>query len=463
VTELTRHNGDVSFWYANTSMPRPRTPLPGGRSAEVCVVGAGFTGLWTAYYLKRAVPDMDVVVLERKFAGFGASGRNGGWLSSDFATPRAAMARSHGRGGVLALQRAMRATVDEVISVCEREQIGADIIKHGMIRAARNPAQVVRQRGELAEARNWGVGPEDLIELDAASLARRIRIAGGLGGTWSPHAARVQPAKLVQGLAGAVERLGVPIYERTTVREITPGAAHTDRGSVRARFVLSCLEGFTAGVRGQRRALLPLNSAMIVTEPLAEPTWEAIGWEAAELVGDMAHAYMYAQRTADGRIALGGRGVPYRFGSRSDYCGQTQERTVRQLIAVLHSMFPAVVSTPIEHAWCGVLGVPRDWSPMVRLDRVTGVGIAGGYVGSGVSTANLAARTLRDLVLGRDTELTRLPWVGHTARRWEPEPLRWLGAQTVYSLYRAADRREAANGSERTDSLARLATVLAGK
>jgi glycine/D-amino acid oxidase-like deaminating enzyme len=463
MTELARHNGDVSFWYANTSMPRPRAPLPGGRSVEVCVVGAGFTGLWTAYYLKRAVPEMDVAVLEREFAGFGASGRNGGWLSSDFATPRAAMARSHGRDGVLALQRAMRATVDEVISVCEREQINADIVKHGMIRAARNPAQVVRQRRELAEARSWGLGPEDLAELDVSSLARRIRIAGGLAGTWTPHAARVQPAKLVQGLAAAVERLGVPIYEGTTVTEITPGTAHTDRGAVRARFVLSCLEGFTPGVRGQHRTLLPLNSAMIVTEPLTGSTWEAIGWERAELLGDMAHAYMYSQRTADGRIALGGRGVPYRFGSRTDYCGQTQERTVRQLIAVLHSMFPAVAGTPIDHAWCGVLGVPRDWSPMVRLDPVTGVGIAGGYVGSGVSTTNLAARTLRDLVLGHDTELTRLPWVGHTTRRWEPEPLRWLGAQLVYSLYRAADRREAAADGAQTASLARLATLLAGR
>jgi glycine/D-amino acid oxidase-like deaminating enzyme len=406
---------------------------------------------------------MDIAVLEREFAGFGASGRNGGWLSSDFATPRAAMASSHGRERVLALQRAMRATVDEVISTCEREGIDADIVKHGMIRVARNPAQLARQHHDVADSRNWGMGPEDLVELDEASLAQRIRIAGGLGATWTPHAARVQPAKLVQGLAATVERLGVPIYEGTRVQKVTPGAAHTDRGIVRARFVLSCLEGFTPAVRGQHRTLLPLNSAMIVTEPLAGSTWETIGWEGMELLGDMAHAYMYSQRTRDGRIALGGRGVPYRFGSRTDDNGETQERTIRQLIAVLHSMFPVVAGTPIAHAWCGVLGVPRDWSPMVRLDRGTGLGIAGGYVGSGVSTTNLAARTLCDLVLGHDTELTRLPWVGHTTRRWEPEPLRWLGAQLVYGLYRAADRREAASGAPHTDSLARLASVVAGR
>ena len=463
MTELARHNGEISFWYAETSRPRRRAPLPGERSAEVCVVGGGFTGLWTAYYLKRAVPEMDIVVVEREFAGFGASGRNGGWLSSDFATPRAAMASPDGRDGVLALQRAMRATVDEVISICEREHVDADIVKHGMIRVARNPAQLARQRRDVVASRNWGMGPEDLLVLDEASLAERIRIAGGLGATWTPYAARVQPAKLVQGLAAAVERLGVPIYEGTAVRDITPGTAQTDRGAVHARFVLSCLEGFTPDVRGQHRTFLPLNSAMIVTEPLSSSTWETIGWEGAELLGDMAHAYMYSQRTRDGRIALGGRGVPYRFGSRTDHDGETQERTISQLIGVLHSMFPAVAGTPIEHAWCGVLGVPRDWSPMVRLDPTTGLGIAGGYVGSGVSTTNLAARTLRDLVLGRDTELTRLPWVGHTTRRWEPEPLRWLGAQLVYGLYRAADRREAASGTPHTDSLARLASIVAGR
>ncbi len=157
MTELARHNGEISFWYAETSRPRRRAPLPGERSAEVCVVGGGFTGLWTAYYLKRAVPEMDIVVVEREFAGFGASGRNGGWLSSDFATPRAAMASPDGRDGVLALQRAMRATVDEVISICEREH---DRRRHrqarhdpgrAQSRAARAPASRCGRCAELGD------------------------------------------------------------------------------------------------------------------------------------------------------------------------------------------------------------------------------------------------------------------------------------------------------------------------
>ncbi|MDO8210316.1 FAD-dependent oxidoreductase [Conexibacter sp. CPCC 206217] len=459
---MTR-NGSVSFWYASTALPARRAPLDGDRGADVCIVGAGFTGLWTAYYLKRAQPDLDVVVLEREFAGFGASGRNGGWLSDHFTSPREQLAQQHGRDAVIALQHAMRATIDEVLAVCARERIDADQVHHGVVQVARGRAQEARLRAYVEHERTWGYGGDgDMVALASDEMAARIRVAGGSTGAWSPHCARVQPAKLVQGLADAVQRLGVTIHESTTVREVVPGQARSDRGVVRAPIVLTCLEGFTPSLRGQRRSWLPLNSAMVVTAPLPDAVWEQIGWGGEELLGDMAHAYMYAQRTADGRIALGGRGVPYRFGSRTDRFGQTQRATIAQLTELLHAFFPATRAVAVEHAWCGVLGVPRDWSPAVRLDRASGLGIAGGYVGNGLSTTNLVGRTLTDLVLGRDSELTRLPWVGHTARRWEPEPLRWLGANLVYALYRTADRREASSDSPRTSVLAKAAQKLSG-
>jgi glycine/D-amino acid oxidase-like deaminating enzyme len=457
---LARRNGDISFWYASTATPTPRPPLPGDRTADVCIVGAGFTGLWTAYYLKRARPELDIVVLERDFAGFGASGRNGGWLSDRFATPRERMARTHGRDQVIALQRAMQATVDEVIGVCAGEGIEADVVKHGLLLVARGPAEAARLHNHAKDDRAWG---NEVDELDRQALEARLRVNRATAGMWSPHCARIQPAKLVRGLAATVERLGVRIHERTAVSEVAPGAARTDHGTVRAPTVLTCLEGFTASLKGQHRTWLPLNSAMVVTAPLPDAAWEEIGWERAELLGDMAHAYIYAQRTADGRIAFGGRGVPYRFGSRTDRNGATQGKTIGQLVNLLHDFFPATKSTPIDHAWCGVLGVPRDWSPTVRLDRQTGLGTAGGYVGHGVATSNLAGRTLRDLVLGEDTELTRLPWVGRDARNWEPEPLRWIATRVVYGLYRAADRRETQAGNARTSALAKLADLVAGR
>ena len=458
-------NGGVSFWYAATELPGRRPPLQGGAAVDVCIVGGGFTGLWTAYYLKRARPDLDIAVVERDFAGFGASGRNGGWLSSSFNGSREAMVRTHGRDAVVAMSRAMQETVDEVLRVCDAEGIGADQVKNGLLYVARSPAQAARQQAGIAAARSWLPEPEtDLVLLDAAEVRERVRVEQTHAGVWSPHGARVQPAKLVQGLASAVERLGVVIYEGTTATEVRPRRVDTDRGTVRADHVLTCLEGFTAGLRGERRTWLPLNSAMIATEPLSEGTWHDIGWASAELLGDGAHAYMYSQRTADGRIALGGRGVPYRFGSRTDHDGRTQPATIKQLISTLHATFgDPVRDVKIEHAWCGVLGVPRDWSPIVTLDRETGLGRAGGYVGSGVATTNLAGRTLCDLVLGHDTELVRLPWVGRRPRRWEPEPLRFIGSRLVYGMYRAADRRETASGAAADSRLAGFASWLSGR
>ena len=466
-SDTARRNGGISHWYGEIGIPpvpaASRPPLPGDRTADVCIVGGGFTGLWTAYYLSRARPELEIVVLEREFAGFGASGRNGGWVSDHFAGVRRNMARSHGRDAVIAFQRALQATIDEILSISAAEGIDADLVKPGVLAVARSAAQEARLHARLAEERDWGQGPEDLIALSASELDERIRVSGARGALYSPHCARAQPAKLVTGLARAVTEKGVTIHEDTAVTAIEPGQARTDRGVVRAPVVLRCLEGFTASLDGQRRELLPLNSAMIVTDPLGEERWARTGWEGAELLGDLAHAYMYAQRTADGRIALGGRGVPYRFGSRTDRFGITQKATIKQLVAILHAMFPATVDMSIDQAWCGVLGVRRDWTPTVGFDRAAGLGGAAGYVGSGVAATNLAGRTLVDLVLGTDSELTRLPWVRDRARRWEPEPLRWLGARLVYGLYRAADRRESESDVARTDPRARLADLISGR
>ncbi|MDQ7879598.1 FAD-binding oxidoreductase [Microbacterium sp. QXD-8] len=462
MTEHVVPNGDVSWWWRSLGgTPAARAPLPGDLDADVAIVGAGYTGLWTAYYLKREQPDLRVVVLEQRFAGFGASGRNGGWLTNTVTGGRERYAETHGREAAIAQQRALNATVDEVIAVAAREGIDADIVKGGEFGVARTPAQLARLRASAADEQSW---PHTDVEVwDAGAAASRIRIAGALGAVWHPHCARIHPAKLVRGLAGAVERLGVTIYEQTHVREISARRAVTDRGTVRATHVLRATEGFTADLRGDHRTWLPMNSSMIVTDPLPAQFWGAVGWDGRDTLGDFAHVYMYAQRTADDRIAFGGRGVPYRYGSRVDTDGATQERTIRSLTRLLHDFFPDAASLPIAHAWAGVLGVPRDWAATVVHDRATGLGWAGGYVGTGVTATNLAGRTLADLVLGRDTELTRLPWVGHRARRWEIEPLRWTAVNAIYTAYRMADRFEASGSSGRTAWPAHVADVVAGR
>lgn len=456
-------NGDISFWYADIGGPPPyRPPLPGDIAADICIVGAGYTGLWTAYYLKKAAPALNIVIVEKEFAGYGASGRNGGWLSGGFSWSREKYEKSSSRGAVVDMQAAMIGTVNEVIAVCEAEGIDADIRRTDELLVAVNEAQEQRARAMYAHAKSWGLTDARVGYIDAAETRRRVAVDKARGAYVIKEVARVQPAKLVQGLAKAVARLGVPIYEQTTVLSIEKGRVVTDRGTVRAEKIVRATEGFTAGIAGHERLWLPLNSAIVVTEPLSEKLWQEIGWEGCEVVGDAAHAYCYAQRTREGRIAMGGRGVPYRFGSQTDTRGVTQQATIDKLHKILVSLFPQTRDVPLDHAWCCTLGVPRDWCTTVGLDAGTGIAWAGGYVGLGVSTSNLSGRTLRDLLLGHDTALTRLPWVNRTVRRWEPEPLRWLGVHAMYQLYRIADEREA-SGLGRTSKLAAFAERLTGR
>lgn len=455
-------NGNISFWYADIGgVPQKRPALPGDRTADVCIIGAGYTGLWTAYYLKKANPALDIVIVEREFAGFGASGRNGGWLSGGFGWSREKYLKTSTRGGVVDMQRAMAGTVDEVIRVTEAEGIDADILRVDNMTVATNGPQLERARKEYQFYLDWDMPQEQITLLSATEAAKRINIANVKGGFVIHGMARVQPAKLVRGLARVVEGLGVPIYEGTSVLEFEKGRVTTDRGVVMAPKIIRATEGFTAGLPGLNRTWLALNSAQIVTEPVPDSLWKQIGWEGHELLGDAAHAYCYAQRTREGRITMGGRGVPYRFGSKTDVNGRTQQATIDALHRILLRLLPQTATLKIDHAWCGVLGVPRDWCATAGFDRSTGIGFAGGYVGLGVSSSNLAGRTLADLVLDRETELTRLPWVNRQVRQWEPEPFRWLGVHSMYQLYRIADERELA-GLPVTSKLAGLADSITG-
>lgn len=446
MTPHPARTGQVSHWYHDLGgIPARRPALAGDLQADVAIVGAGYTGLWTAWYLLAARPDLRVVLLERDFAGYGASGRNGGWLTGGFAWSHDRYLPGHGPEGVRAMVAAMQGTVDEVIAVAEAQGIDADIHRTDELMVATNPAQLARMRAEIALRAAWGEAGR-ISEIGADEVAARVAIPGALGAMRLTGVARIQPARMVRGLAAAVEARGARLCEGTTVTAVAPGRAVTDRGTVTAPIVIRATEGFTAAFAGHRRDLLPLNSAQIVTAPLPPETWAKIGWDGAEILGDFANAYCYCQRTRDGRITVGGRGLPYRFGSGIDRDGVPDPVTVARLVAILRRHFPAAADAPIAHAWCGVLGVPRDWCATVQFDPATGLGWAGGYVGVGVSTSNLAGRTLADLALGQDTALTRLPWVNRPQQKWEPEPLRWLAVRGMYRLLNAADRHEAATG-----------------
>lgn len=453
-------NGNVSHWWQQVGLPAPRPELPGSISCDVAIVGAGYTGLWTAYYLKRARPELRVVVVEQRHVGYGASGRNGGWLTNAITGGREQYVTRHGRDAVERFQVAMNETVDEVIRVADAEGIDADIQRGGEFNVAYTPAQEARIRAFARAEQQWASTDLELLEADAARA--KINVAGTRAAVWHPHSARIQPAKLAKGLADAVERLGVEIYERTRVVEIQPRKLRTTHGTVSAEHIVRATEGFTANLKGLHRLWLPMNSSLIATEPLPAQVWDELGWNQGEVLGDFAHVYMYAQRTADDRIAIGGRGVPYKYGSKTDTDGQTAAGTVETLSEIMHRFFPATRGAAIDHVWSGVLGVPRDWAATVGLDRGTGIAWGGGYVGTGVTSTNLAGRTIADLILGQDTEITRLPWVNHRVRTWEPEPLRWIATTGLYAAYGLADRIELA-GSTKTSPIARVADIVTGR
>jgi glycine/D-amino acid oxidase-like deaminating enzyme len=439
----------ASLWHA-TLFPAPesghagRAPLSTDVTADVAIVGAGYTGLWTAYALKRADPSLRIVVCERETVGFGASGRNGGWCSALFAGSRVATARRHGRDAVVAMQRAMFATIDEIERVVTAEGIDCDWARGGTIQVATIPAHLERLREELEDHRSWGFGADDFRALDAQESSTAIGCVPNLGALFTPHCAAIHPAKLAHGLARTVERLGVTIYEHTAVRSLEPGRLQTSGGTVQADVVVRATEAFSAEMPGLSRSVAPIYSLMIATEPLPETFWAEAGLATRPTFTDFRHMIIYGQRTADGRFAFGGRGTPYHFGSRIRPEFDSDPRVFDMLHGTLRALFPAIGDTAITHRWGGAVGVPRDWYPSVGFDRARGIAWAGGYVGDGVSTTNLAGRTIADLVLGHDTDLVRLPWVGHVSPRWEPEPLRWLGVNASRKLVESVDRAEAA-------------------
>lgn len=435
----------LSFWHETCGDPlEPRAPLPGSIDVDVAVVGAGFTGLWTAYYLAKRDPSMRIAVLERDIAGFGASGRNGGWMSALFPAGRAKLAALDGssRGAAIAMTKAMRDSVGEIGDVVKAERIDCDFHRGGTINFARTAAQLDRARSDIEDSRSWGDTEDDLRFLDPDETRRMANAADALGATFTPHCARIQPAKLVRGLARVVERLGVAIYEQTPVHSIAPGVVRTSRGRVRAEHVIRATEGFTPDLAGERRAVVPVYSLIVATEPLPDTAWREIGLEGRPTFSDYRHLLVYGQRTEDGRLVFGGRGAPYHYGSSIRPAYDRKPSVFAGLREGLADLFPAVGDAAFTHAWGGPLGITRDWMASVGHDARTGLGWAGGYVGDGVTTTNLAGRTLADLIVGAESSLTALPWVGHRSRSWEPEPLRWLGINAGLRAMTVADHEE---------------------
>ncbi|HEY7225741.1 MAG TPA: FAD-dependent oxidoreductase [Micromonosporaceae bacterium] len=449
----------LSYWMSSVDDELVALPALGGDlDADVAIVGAGFTGLWTAYYLHRADPTLRIVVLEAQIAGFGASGRNGGWCSALLPTSPEELVHRHGRDAGLALVHAMQSTVDEVGRVTSEVGIACDYAKGGTVILARNNAQRARGLAEVERARSYGL---ELAWLEADEAVRRCGATGVLGATYTPHCAAIHPARLVRGLARVVRGRGVRLFERTPATAIVPAGSgsramvRTPGGTVRADVVVRATEAYTARLPGLRRRVVPLYSLMIATEPLPSSFWAQAGLAGRETFGDFRNLIIYGQRTSDDRFAFGGRGAPYHWGSAIRPGFDQVPRVHAALHAALRELFPAIEDAAITHTWGGPLAAPRDWTASAGFDRRRGIAWGGGYVGDGVSTANLAGRTLAALIRETGDDLTRLPWVNHRSPDWEPEPLRFAAINALTRVMGGADRAE-----ERTGRPARRAALV---
>lgn len=430
-----------SFWLQQAEPLPVRPSLPGDMAVDVCIVGAGYTGLWTAYYLLKAAPGLSVAVVEQRHVGFGASGRNGGWVSAKVAGLDRLMKDRRTRGPAQAMQHEMHRTVIEIGEVVAAGGFDCGFVHGGSLLAATGTAQARHLRDYIAAKHAAGLTEDDHRWLEPDEAAERIRPAELHGATFTPHCAAVDPAALVLGLAEAAERAGAVIYENTP-GTLDEGSVSTPFGRITAGTVVDAREAYRLNDHRSGRVMIPVYSLMVMTEPIDDAVWQQIGLAERETFSDGRNMIVYGQRTSDGRIAFGGRGAPYHYGSSIKDAFDHDEATLTRLRSALEAMFPQLSGIGYDGAWGGPLGIPRDWRPSVTLDRERRLARAGGYVGQGVAVANLAGRTLTDLILERDSALLEFPWVGHRSRKWEPEPLRWVGVNLGRKLTESIDKAE---------------------
>nr|WP_024308319.1 FAD-binding oxidoreductase [Pseudomonas sp. P818] len=427
---------NISLWMDQLDDPlQARPSLQHDIQADVAIIGAGYTGLWTAYYLKRYAPQLRVVILEAETAGFGASGRNGGWLMGNLlgedhllaARPSAARKASFDL---------LHAIPDEVAEVVAREGIDCDLRKGGVLYcAARYPEQEVRLRDYLEHLRELGLGEDDYRWLSPSELAAQLRVANAYGALYSPHCATIQPASLVRGLARSIEDMGVELYERSPVIDWQPGQVRTAQARVAADWVVPAIEGYAATLSPLGNHQLPVQSLIVATEPLPADIWAGIGLERGQAFSEFSRQVTYGQRSLDDRLIFGARGG-YRFGGRlrSDFNLTDDELDLRRHL--MGELFPQLRKVRFSHSWGGNLGMARRFQPHMLRDSRNRIALSGGYGGEGVGASNLGGRTLADLILGRDSELLHQPWVLNDSPisrlpRWEPEPCRWLGYNAI--------------------------------
>jgi glycine/D-amino acid oxidase-like deaminating enzyme len=416
-------------------------PLARDVNADVVILGGGFTGLWTAYFLTAANPNLKIVVLEQDICGGGPSGRNGGFASGWW-DELDSLITLYGAGDAVRACRAISDSISGIGDFCHAHGVDAWFMSAGYMFAATSTHHETLCKKMVSLASEAGV-PDEMRALNPNEVNARCASPAFRGGAFMKDGASVQPALLVRGLRRVVLERGVTIHEGTPVTRLDagpPAVAVTPRGSVRAPRAVLALNAWATGWPQLSRRLVAWSSYIVLTAPAPERLAE-IGWTGGELITDLRTSVRYFRTTRDGRIAFGGGGG--RASSRIDDSFTHDMRAVVEAAEGFRRLFPSFADVPLEDAWGGPIDVSTTHLPAFgSLESNPNLYYALGYTGNGVAPSHLAGRVLADLVAGADTEVTRLPIVNRKARLFPREPFRSIGAAVIRRAIIAKDTAE---------------------
>jgi glycine/D-amino acid oxidase-like deaminating enzyme len=453
------------YWIEEAGEVEPAPPLAGERTADVVVVGGGFTGLWTAWYVRALEPAARVVVLDSEaVCGRGPSGRNGGFCNAMWFS-LASMRERWGDAPALAIACAASDAVTRIGAFCEEQGVDAWWRPAGYLQTSTAPAHDRAWERALAACRELGV-PEAIVPLAPEQVQARCASPAFRAGAVCPDSATVQPARLALGIRRRLREEGVEIFESSAVRrlEATPGGvvARTAAGTVRAERAVLAIGAAAKGGRGPLRDRLTVASSHIVlTEPVPE-LLEQIGWTGGDAITDSRALLDYFRTTPDGRVAFGWGGGRIAFGARTRGRSELDRSVIEATAAHLYDYFPTLRGRRLTHAWGG----PIDASP-THLPTVTSLPggrafAAAGYTGNGVGPSNMVGRTLASLALDRRDDASRLAFIDGASPRVPPEPFHWIGGEAIRLGILAKEEAEMAgrSPSKLSSALARVPELI---
>lgn len=421
----------------------PNAPLTGAHRADVVIIGGGFTGLWTAYELKRSDPSAEVVVLEGQEIAYGASGRNGGFAMTLLGMSLRHVVDRWGVDAARAAHEAVARSVSEIGTFSSEHSVDCDYHRGGLLVVATNESQERRVQRDLEAAQK--VGLSSITAMDAGQLQSEVRSPTYRTALLDENCATIHPARLVRGLKRVLEEMGVRIFEGSPVAGLDATQnqlrIRSGEGYVDTAQVVLATNAWAHRLPQFKRKVVPLYSYIILTEPLDDTTWAEIGWEGRQGIEDKRNFVHYYRRTADGRILWGGRdGVVYAR-NKIDAKHDSHDGVFRKLEETFRKTFPQAKAARITHRWGGPVAVTTEFVPLFGSLEAGRVHYGLGYNGHGVAPSHLGGKILSDLVLGKSRGYTDLFFVGANEHSFPPEPLTWLGAELTRRILLSQDRR----------------------